>query len=94
MQESQKEAAQALPMHVQMPYQARQLLYKDLITICMKFLMYLKTVTGFCGVDIFIFLEWKVYEKFWVFPQRIWIFKGEAARMILFEHHFDKEELQ
>ena len=30
MQESQKEAAQALPMHVQMPYQPRQLLYKDL----------------------------------------------------------------
>ena len=30
MQESQKEAAQALPMYVQMPYQPRQLLYKDL----------------------------------------------------------------
>ena len=30
MQESQKEAAQALPMHVQMSYQPRQLLYKDL----------------------------------------------------------------
>ena len=30
MQESQKEAAQAIPMHVQMPYQPRQLLYKDL----------------------------------------------------------------
>ena len=30
MQESQKEATQALPMHVQMPYQPRQLLYKDL----------------------------------------------------------------
>ena len=34
-------------------------------------------VIGFRGVDIFIFLEWKVYEKFWVFPQRIWIFKEE-----------------
>ena len=32
MQESQREAPQALPMHVQMPYQPRQLLYKDLIT--------------------------------------------------------------
>ena len=30
MQGSQKEATQALPMHVQMPYQPRQLLYKDL----------------------------------------------------------------
>ena len=30
MQGSQKEAAQALPMHVQMPYQPQQLLYKDL----------------------------------------------------------------
>ena len=39
------------------------------------------SVTGFCGVDIFIFLEWKVYEKFWVFPQRIWIFK-EEFRMV------------
>ena len=29
MQESQREAPQALPMHVQMPYQPRQLLYKD-----------------------------------------------------------------
>ena len=32
---------------------------------------------GLIEVDIFIFLEWKVYEKFWVFPQRIWIFKEE-----------------
>ena len=30
MQESRKEAAQAILMHVQMPYQPRQLLYKDL----------------------------------------------------------------
>ena len=30
VQESQKKAAQALPMHVQMHYQPRQLLYKDL----------------------------------------------------------------
>ena len=30
MQESQKEAAQAFPMHVHMPYQPQQLLYKDL----------------------------------------------------------------
>ena len=33
------------------------------------------SVASFCGVDIFIFLEGKVYEKFWVFPQRIWILK-------------------
>ena len=32
MQESQREAPQALPMHVQMPYQPRKLLYKNLIT--------------------------------------------------------------
>ena len=32
-------------------------------------------VAGFCGVDIFIFLEGKIYENFWVFPQRIWILK-------------------
>ena len=30
MEGSQKEVTQALPMHVQMPYQPRQLLYKDL----------------------------------------------------------------
>ena len=30
MQEPQKDAAQALPMHVQIPYQPRQLFYKDL----------------------------------------------------------------
>ena len=30
MEGSQKEVTQALPMHVQMPYQSRQLLYKDL----------------------------------------------------------------
>ena len=34
-------------------------------------------VIGFCGVNIFILLKWKVYEKVWVFSQRIWIFKGE-----------------
>ena len=30
MEGSQKEATQTLPMHVHMPYQPRQLLYKDL----------------------------------------------------------------
>ena len=30
MEGSHKEATQAFPMHVQMPYQPRQLLYKDL----------------------------------------------------------------
>jgi len=39
-------------------------------------------MTGFCGVDIFILLKGKVYKKFWVFPQRIWIFK-EKFKMVV-----------
>ena len=51
------------------------------------------SVTSFCGVDIFIFLEWKVYEEFWVFPQRIWIFK-EEFRMVASTTVTDNLEFQ
>ena len=33
------------------------------------------SMTGFCGIEIFILFEGKVYKKVWIFPQRIWIFK-------------------
>ena len=40
------------------------------------------SVAGSGGVDIFIFLEWEVYEKFWVFPQGVWIFKEEFGMAV------------
>ena len=51
------------------------------------------SVTGSCGVDIFIFLKWEVYEKFWVFPQGVWIFK-EEFRMAVCTTIFDNLEFQ
>jgi len=40
------------------------------------------SVTGFCGIHIFILFEGKMYEKFWVFPQGVWIFKKEFRMAI------------
>ena len=38
-------------------------------------------MTSFCGIDIFILFEGKVYKKAWIFPKRIWIFK-EARYLV------------
>ena len=48
---------------------------------------------AFVGLTSSFFLKRKVYEKVWIFPQRIWIFK-EEFRMVVYTIVLDNLESQ